>query len=99
MNILNNLLVATRPGVGAKTRAGIKAGTRSEPRVGLQDRAEEVLPKLGPLTEPGSLASLSSTGLIKGWFRQGEQRGQDPPGAILVDDLGSMTKFSSERTD
>ena len=42
MNFFNNLLIVTGAGV---TRAGIKAGTRSGPEVGLRDGAGEVLPK------------------------------------------------------
>ena len=98
MNFLNNSLVTTGAGVGAETGAGIKAGTRSGPGVGLRDGAEEILPELGPLTEPGFLASSFSTGSIGEGFRRGEQRARDPLEAISVDDLGSVSKFFSERT-
>ena len=98
MNFLNNFSEATGAGVGAETGAGIKARTRSGPGVGLRDGAGEVLPELGPPTEPGSLASSSSTGSIGGGFRRGERRGRDPSGTISVDDLiKSVSKFSSKR--
>ena len=98
MNFLNNSSEATGAGVGAGTRAGIKAGTRLEPGVGLRDGAGEILLELGPPTEPGSLASSSSTGSIRGGFRRGERRGWDPPGAISVDDLIKLVSRSfSER--
>ena len=79
------------------TGAGIEARTRFGPGVGLQDRAGEVLPELKLPTEPGSLASSSSTESIGGVFRQGERRGRDFLGAISVDTLGLVSKFSSER--
>ena len=87
MNFLNNSLEVTGAGVGAGTGVGIKARTRSEPGVRLRDGAGEIIPELGPPTEPRSLASVFSTGLIGGEFQQGEQQGRDPPRAILVDDL------------
>ena len=93
MNFLNNSSEATGAGVGAGIGAGIKAGTRSGPGVGLRDGAGEVLPELGLPTEPGSLASSSSTGSIGEGFRRGERQGRDFPGAISVDDLGLVTKF------
>ena len=69
MNFLNNSSKATGAGVGAGTGAGIKAGTRSGPGIRLQDGTGEVLPELGSPTEPGSLASSSSTGSIEKGFR------------------------------
>ena len=66
MNFLNNSSKTT--GAEAGTGVGIKAGTRSGPRVELRDGAREVLPELGPPTEPRSLASLFSTGSIEGGF-------------------------------
>ena len=93
MNFLNNSSEVTGAGVGAGIGAGIKAGIRSRPRIGLLDGAGEILLELGPSTEPGSLASSSSTGSIGGGFRQGERREWDPPEAISVDDLGLVTKF------
>ena len=68
MNFLNNFSEATGTGVGVGTGAGIKARTRSRPKVGLRDGAGEVLPELRPPTEPGSLASSSSTWSIGGGF-------------------------------
>ena len=93
MNFLNNSLEATGARVRAGTRAGIKARTRSGSGVRLRDKAGEILPELGPPTESGSLASSSSIGLIGGRFRQGGRRRRDLPGAISVNDLGSVIKF------
>ena len=95
MNFLNNFLEVTRARVGVETGAGIKAGTRLGPGIGLQDGAGEILPELGPPTKPGSLVSSSSTGLIGEWFRQGKRRGRDPPGAISVDDMFKSVSSSS----
>ena len=85
MNCLNNLL--EEGGAGAGTRAEIRAETSLRPGIGLQDGAGDVLPEKRPSTEPGFLASSSSIRSIERRFQQGKQQEQEPPGAILVDNL------------
>ena len=84
---------------GAGTGVEIRVGTSLGPEVGLRDKAVEVLPEWGLLYGPRFLASSSSRGSIKKFWRE-KRRGRKSPGAILVDDLiksvsGSFFKRAS----
>ena len=78
-------------GAGVGAGAEIRAGTWLGPEIELHDRAGEVLPKWGPPTGPGSLASSSSTKSLGRGFRRGERQeerqGREPLGAISKIDL------------
>ena len=87
MNFLNNSLVGAGARFGTGAGAEIKSGSWSGPGVGLRDELGEVLTEWGPPTGPGSLASSSSIGSIRGGFRRGEQQGREPPEAISKIDL------------
>ena len=92
---MNNSLEESRAGV--RTEARIRADSSLKPGVGLQDGAGEVLPEWEPLIEPLFLTSSSCTRSIGKKFPQGEQQGRKPPRAISIDELRSVTKFSSKQ--
>ena len=84
-----------------KSRSGNRSGNQSKnqlgPWVGLQDGTGEVLPEWRPPTGPRCLASSSSIGLRGERFQGGERQVREPSGAILIDDLRLVMKFSSKR--